>query len=960
MANLVIKNNNNNNTNNGSALSFRENNKDDVRFIVKDDKIIIKKQSSDMTNYDDQFEGDNFIPLQLGYGWSDGASYDGYLSKSNYLRLNSTSIIGESGYSWIDGEGLRGSRFRVGTSGFKIWENEKSVLILDRYGLTFPNDSTFDIWGGTLNFYCNQPVFHNTVKMATGGTQLILQGNAASSSARIEFNNGSVRTWIIQSPGTNTDDSNRSNEFQIRNKNNSVLFSINQQGGFGFGGNTSAAYTGFRVFKDAYFKNKVEINNFLSVGCTDLDVEYGAAAAAVQIISEGDTATGLYFGHNGNAERMIRFHPSTYNSSSNKNQNALSVVDLTFEGGANIALLKSSNEVIFDGIYGSYNIEKDEISPYDGTGFYVLGLGPKSSYTWNDVINPNKEMIKKIANGETGWTNNEPSCFDLTAATMKLYPVLTSGNAHLYTLSLERGGVVDGKVIFNKKIEVPGVTCLSDSSSYFRYLRINKKAVVGTSAYEPINANYSLSIHGKDSLYIENIVDIGAQKPDNITRYSNRAILNVVSSTDIPCDFYLGSNGKGIWDFSVREVKDNNMLVLYNPIKGGYAAIINMLNDDTAKYEFTLQGRLIVGGATQLNSTLTVGTGDNNKDTKLNGKLAVTDKSTLKDTEVTTFKATGKSTLGELSAGATALSGTLTVGTTTSNKATTLNGTLKVTDTTTLAALTAASATLTGALTVGGNSSLKKTDITGNLGITGTLTVNGTNATSLGGALTVTGATTLSSTLDVTGATTLKNGLTVSNSKATSLTGTLNVTGNTTLSSNLTVNGNATFSKSLNANSGIMVSDSAEFNCESFIIKNSNKNIFNIESNEITIRVPLNVTASANNEQAMLNLINTVSNATCELKMGANSTALWGIRVRDDKADDGETEQQAHLGFGIYNHSTKRTNLLITPGGTTFFNGNVCFNDQILLTTDSYGTGDPSTKIGNAAKTGMIYFKIIN
>ena len=119
-----------------------------------------------------------------------------------------------------------------------------------------------------------------------------------------------------------------------------------------------------------------------------------------------------------------------------------------------------------------------------------------------------------------------------------------------------------------------------------------------------------------------------------------------------------------------------------------------------------------------------------------------------------------------------------------------------------------------------------------------------------------------------------------------------------------------------------MVSDSAEFNCESFIIKNSNKNIFNIESNEITIRVPLNVTASANNEQAMLNLINTVSNATCELKMGANSTALWGLRVRD--ADD---VSSAEYGFGIYNYNTKRSNFLITPGGTTFFNGNVCFND---------------------------------
>ena len=113
----------------------------------------------------------------------------------------------------------------------------------------------------------------------------------------------------------------------------------------------------------------------------------------------------------------------------------------------------------------------------------------------------------------------------------------------------------------------------------------------------------------------------------------------------------------------------------------------------------------------------------------------------------------------------------------------------------------------------------------------------------------------------------------------------------------------------------------------------------------------------------MLSLVNTVPDATCEIKMGAKvgetSKALWGLRVRDSVSDNDEP-QNAHLGFGIYNHRTKRTNLLITPSGTTFFNGNVCFNDQVLLTEDSYGTGDPSTKIGNAAKIGMIYFKIID
>ena len=73
--------------------------------------------------------------------------------------------------------------------------------------------------------------------------------------------------------------------------------------------------------------------------------------------------------------------------------------------------------------------------------------------------------------------------------------------------------------------------------------------------------------------------------------------------------------------------------------------------------------------------------------------------------------------------------------------------------------------------------------------IANTLSVTGTNATTLGGSLTVTGATTLNNTLNVSGtntttlngATTIANTLSVTGANATTLGGSLGVTGATTL-----------------------------------------------------------------------------------------------------------------------------------------------------------------------------------
>ena len=79
---------------------------------------------------------------------------------------------------------------------------------------------------------------------------------------------------------------------------------------------------------------------------------------------------------------------------------------------------------------------------------------------------------------------------------------------------------------------------------------------------------------------------------------------------------------------------------------------------------------LSVTGATTLNDTLTVGTSSSKKSTTLNGTLSVTGATTLNDKLSVT--------------GATTLNDTLTVGTSSSKKSTTLNGTLSVTGATTL------------------------------------------------------------------------------------------------------------------------------------------------------------------------------------------------------------------------------------------------------------------------------------
>lgn len=174
------------------------------------------------------------------------------------------------------------------------------------------------------------------------------------------------------------------------------------------------------------------------------------------------------------------------------------------------------------------------------------------------------------------------------------------------------------------------------------------------------------------------------------------------------------------------------------------------------------------------------------------GALTLTGTLNAQGTTVTTLHATSTSGLD----GAVSMGATLTV-----TGATSLNNTLTVAQLSTLAGVNAQATTVT---TLASSSTAT---FAGNTNVTGVSTFTvGTGATSLGGALTVTGLTTLNNNTSITGASTFSVG-----TGASTLGGTLAVTAATNLNSTLIVAGAATHNSTTTLNGNTSVTGGSTF-----------------------------------------------------------------------------------------------------------------------------------------------------
>jgi len=267
---------------------------------------------------------------------------------------------------------------------------------------------------------------------------------------------------------------------------------------------------------------------------------------------------------------------------------------------------------------------------------------------------------------------------------------------------------------------------------------------------------------GSPSLNWKNIHVSGTAFVDTLqARQVNFSDLGILQDLSVSGSTYLG-NGGDVIVLSGSIYSDqltNNRVVI--------VGVDGLIEDDA---NFTFDG-------TELNvgqGNFTVQQGSGNVDTA--GTLNVGGATTLESTLTVTGSAILKDNLS--------VSGTTTVdGVTTLNDAlevkgaTGLNSTLDVTG----------SATLKSTLEVKGATGLNSTlDVTGSATLKSTLEVKG--ATGLNSTLDVTGSVTLKDTLNVTGATTI-NGLTTINNDAV-VNGILSVTGDTQLGGNLYVSGN--------------------------------------------------------------------------------------------------------------------------------------------------------------------------
>lgn len=288
------------------------------------------------------------------------------------------------------------------------------------------------------------------------------------------------------------------------------------------------------------------------------------------------------------------------------------------------------------------------------------------------------------------------------------------------TLTVEKDTTLKDDLVVNKTATIDGATQLNNTLTVEKATQLNDTLGVkkATTLEDILNVKKGSLL--EDTLQVNKRTDIGTDQTNaDLYVHGSEYISNNLNVTE--------TSNLGTTNIGTAEA-NKNLTVNGNELISGTLNV----NGKT-----TVNNELEVLNATVLKSTLNV-----NGNTDLDGTLNVDNAASLKST----LNVTGKSTLGELSAGTTAL-GTTTIGTSSNKKNLTVNGNESVSGTLNVTGKSTLDEVSAGTTTIGTSSANKNLTVNGNETITGNLNVN-TN-TDLDGTLNVDGETTLNANVKI-------------------------------------------------------------------------------------------------------------------------------------------------------------------------------------------------------------------
>jgi len=355
--------------------------------------------------------------------------------------------------------------------------------------------------------------------------------------------------------------------------------------------------------KNAYVSGRVYSYNKQAIGSDT------TADTWLRLNGNGDFTSGIYLVGTTQASGNINFKGKDLSSTSNLRSavwgdttNRYSLQPTRWS-----ATVAGGGAIYSPSIFVSANDTHGYISlPYDGTMDYLcVGGGSADVTRWTaklfcdkNHVSPSTGATYDLGNSLAYWRNLYVNT--ITSSPGNTYGLLINPLSYQWSyIRFAHASAIKWDV---------GVNNVAEGSAVANSFQIRALGTATSRAWlTPTGDWYTTgAMLASNYIYTPNRLCIGT----NLTQSNaNRAEMHIVSSTDVPCDIWMGSGGGRNWSITARATGDNLSFGVFNAYRGDYGLIITRVENNfgigyapntTLSYKLQVNGNAYI--ATGINS----------------------------------------------------------------------------------------------------------------------------------------------------------------------------------------------------------------------------------------------------------------------------------------------------------------------------------------------------------------------